>query len=76
MTHVTNFGVWTLWMAATLGVSFDAALMAWNAVVGPANNVRACNAEEGAFIWSYDLARELPTCPHCAVLCDMARGAE
>lgn len=74
MTHVTNFGLWVLWLSASLGVDFHDARMAWP---NRAESGWPCgNPRKEEILWSDDLASQNPTCPHCAVLCDMARGAE
>lgn len=78
MTHVTNFGLWCLWLSASLGLSFSEAQRAWSEVTGFALNDWACPPTDStkSIIWADDLDKSNPTCPHCAVLCDMARGAE
>lgn len=74
MTHVTHFGLWVLWLSSALGVSFHDARVAWPE---DAESGWPClNPRHEEILWSDELAAANPACPHCAVLCDMARGAE
>lgn len=74
MTHVTFFGLWVLWLSSSLGVSFHEARMRWPE--GAQSGWPCGNPRSEEILWSEDLLDGNPTCPHCAVLCDMARGAE
>ena len=81
MTHVTQLGLWALWLGLE-GISLKEAARSPSWVEYVADGVArlaGCDSDEGymdRFVYADEVSRRLPTCPHCAVLCDMARGAE
>lgn len=71
MTHVTNLGLWVLW----LGVGYREARARWPVDALPAWPLGCGNPRGEPIIWADELEGAIPTCPTCAVLCDEARGA-
>ena len=80
MTHVTNLGLWGLWHGLT-GPAIAASWPretpnGWPCGWDKWGRVAVGALGKNDIVWSDNLDKSNPTCPHCAVLCDMARGAE
>ena len=85
MTHVGQYGLFVLWCGLPLEfIFFGERMDAWtratdSEVTQGVAREAACGAGGGgADVVSVPtgVRDSLPTCPACAVLCDMARGAE
>ena len=72
VTHITHYALAMLWM----GMSLDE-FWAWNdRRASPMAHGAPCGALLGSFVETDSVHSRVPTCPACAVLADMARGAE